>query len=163
MTTPTVVPAETITETTTEIPVITDTTTGTGTGADTATGSGSGEVPAAAATGQQNTPVIGAQSAPVSAGQYARTWAEQWRRNWTPPELWTHGRPSLRASWLWAVRGEHLPEDEQMRHASRAGAGALIPFRALFLYLDWIFERPSRVIAAAVLVLAVIQPFHPMF
>lgn len=142
MTTPTVVPAETPTETTT----VTDT-----------------DAPADTAPAGPTTPVIGAESAPVSAGQYARTWAEQWRRNWVPPQLWTHGRPSLKASWLWALHGEHLPEDEQARHASRAGTGALLPFRALFLYLDWIFERWSRVIAATVLVLTLIQMIHPMF
>jgi hypothetical protein len=133
---------ETENETTSEIPAVT------------------GTAPAAAGPDR---PVIGAESAPVSAAEYARTWADVWRKNWIPPQLWTHGRPSLKASWLWATRGEHLPEDEPVRHASRAGTGALLPFRALFLYLDWIFERWSRVIAAAVLVLAIVQMIHPMF
>lgn len=146
MTTTVVVPPETENETTTEIAAVTD-------------AAATDPAPAAAAEKL----VIGAKSAPISAGDYAKNYAEELRKNWTPPDLWTHGRPSLRASWLWACHGEHLPEDEQVRHASRAGAGALIPFRALFLFLDWIFERWSRVIAAAVLVLAVIQVIHPIF
>ncbi|MFC0431039.1 hypothetical protein [Kutzneria buriramensis] len=115
------------------------------------------------ATPPADTPVIGTETAPVSLNEYAQAWATGMRQHWTPPDLWENGRPALKQSWMWAMYGQHLPDDEQVRLGSRAGTGVLIPFRALFLYLDWIFERWSRVIAAAVLVLAVIQAVHPIF
>jgi hypothetical protein len=109
------------------------------------------------------TPVVGAESAPVSLGDYSREWADKVRTHWTPPELWATSRPPLQATWLWAIRGQHLPEQANVRLAARIGAIASIPFRALFLFLDWLFERWSRVLAAAVLILVVIQMIHPMF
>lgn len=166
MTTTTVVPAETATEITTEIPVITDATPPPPPESSAASADDVEDGPvddtAPAGPGESDTPVIGADTAPVSLNEHAKTWAEQLRGNWTPPDLWNHGRPSLKSSWLWAIKGQHLPDDPRMRTASRAGTGALIPFRALFLGLDWIFERMSRVVAALVLIFAVIQMIHPM-
>lgn len=111
----------------------------------------------------QDKPVIGATTAPVSLGEYAQTWASGMRRHWTPPDLWENGRPALKESWQWALYGEHLPDDEQIRRGARVMTAIRLPFRALFLYLDWIFERDSRLVAALLLVLALIQVINPIF
>ncbi|PXY16568.1 hypothetical protein [Prauserella muralis] len=117
-----------------------------------------------AAAAKPDKPVIGAQSAPVTLAEHSRQWAAQARQQWTPPDLWEHGRPPLKSTWLWARHGQHLPEDEAVRNVSRVTAAIRLPFRALCLYLDWIFDRDSRVVAAVVLVLVVIQAvFHPFF
>ncbi|KAA2248682.1 hypothetical protein F0L68_39730 [Solihabitans fulvus] len=114
-------------------------------------------------TSPQDKPVIGAETAPVSLGEHTRTWAHGMRRHWTPPDLWEHGRPALKDTWLWARYGQHLPDDEQVRLGSRVTAGIRLPFRALLLYLDWVFERDSRLVAALVLVFVVVQAIHPIF
>jgi hypothetical protein len=108
-------------------------------------------------------PIIGTKSASVSAGEHAKTFWTQLRRHFTPPDLWANGRPSLQGSWLWAKHGEHLPDDENVRTGSRVVAWILLPFRAVFLYLDWIFDRGSRVVAAAILVFVVLQIINPIF
>lgn len=113
--------------------------------------------------GSDDVPAIGAETAPISIGEHASAWASDLRTDWTPPDLWTRGRPPLRDTWLWAVHGEHLPDHVQMGTGCQAAAWVLLPFRALFLSLDWIFERISRVLAAAVLLFAVLQLIHPMF
>lgn len=95
-------------------------------------------------------PVVGSEQAPESLGEHTR----QWLGHVTPPDLWRHGRPSLKASWVWAKHGTHLPDEELARLGSRVGAGITIPLRALLLYLDWLLERPSRFLAAALLVTA---------
>lgn len=105
-------------------------------------------------------PVVGAEPAPESLTDYSRKWVA----GWTPPDLWDNGRPSLKSTWLWARYGEHLPDDDTVRAASRVTAVLRLPIRALLLYLDWVFERDSRVVAAALLALVVIQAvFHPFF
>lgn len=130
------------------------------------------EIPAVTEQGEQHSPaadtpvkpVIGAETAPVSLAEHSKQWAEKTRQHWTPPDVWEKPRPPLKSAWLWARYGEHLPDDEAVRTASRVTAAIRLPFKALFLYLDWIFDRDSRVVAAAVLVLVVIQAvFHPFF
>lgn len=131
------------------------------------------EIPAVPAEVQPSTsaaealdakPVLGAESAPVSLAEHSHLWADKARRHWTPPDVWEKPRPPLKSAWLWARYGEHLPADEAVRNVSRVTAAIRLPFKALFLYLDWIFDRDSRVVAAAVLVLVVIQAvFHPFF
>jgi hypothetical protein len=106
-------------------------------------------------TTTEDQPVV--EPAPVSIGEHTRTWAAGLRGRFTPPDLWTNDRPSLRQSWEWAVRGEHLPDDDPVRLTACIVAGITIPLRAVLLYLDWLLEHPSRLVAAAVLVFAVIQ------
>jgi hypothetical protein len=108
-------------------------------------------------------PVIGATSAPTSLSDHAKQWGNGVVSGFTPPELWTNGRPSLKASWVWARHGEHLPDDDAARLGSRIAAGITIPLRAVLLYLDWLLERPSRFVAALVLVLVIVQILHPIF
>lgn len=95
----------------------------------------------------QPPPVVGAESAPESLPAHTR----RWLGHVTPPDLWRHGRPSLKTSWVWAKHGTHLPDDELARLGSRIGAGITIPVRAVLLYADWLLERPSRFVAAALL------------
>jgi hypothetical protein len=114
--------------------------------------------PAAAAK-----PVIGTETAEVSAAEHAKTWWEQMKRQFTPPDIWTKETPPLQSSWLWAKHGQHLPEDEHARTGARGVAMVLLPFEALFLYLAWIFRNGSRVVAAAALVLVVLQIVCPIF
>lgn len=104
----------------------------------------------------EDRPVIGAESAPVSLSEHSRTWAGAARQWVRPPDLWHSERPSLKASWVWALHGEHLPDVDTARLGSRLGAGITIPIRAVLLYLDWLAERPSRLTAAALLVAVVV-------
>lgn len=116
---------------------------------------------AADAAGQ---PVLGAETAPTSLAEHSKQWADKAGKHWTPPDIWNNPRPSLKTLWVRARYGEQLPDDETMRTVSAATAVARFPFLALFAYLSWVFEANSRVAAAAVLVLVVVQAiFHPFF
>lgn len=97
-------------------------------------------------------PVIGTDTAPVSLAEHSRAWATAAQKWVQPPDLWHTERPSLKASWVWAMHGEHLPDVDTARLGSRIGAAITIPARAVLLYLDWLAERPSRLVAAALLV-----------
>lgn len=83
-----------------------------------------------------------------SIREHARTVATHWR----PPDVWNHDRPCLKASWEWAAHGEHLPDDEGVRLGSRVATGLLLPLQAAALWLAWVTERGSRVLAAALLI-----------
>jgi len=137
---------ESTTEITTEIPVVTEESTQ--------------DSPVAGSTAA---PVIGSETAPISLAEHSKQFAERARQHWTPPNVWEQPRPPLKATWLFARYGEHLPDDETVRKASRVTAGLRLPFKALFLTLDWVFDRDSRVVAAALLVLAVIQALWAPF
>ncbi|GAA4672455.1 hypothetical protein [Amycolatopsis dongchuanensis] len=140
-------PPETATEVTTEIPAVSEQ-----------------DTPGSPVSSRPAEQPLGAESAPVSLADYSKQWADKARRHWTPPDVWDKPRPPLKSAWLWARYGEHLPDDNAVRTVSRVTAAIRLPFKALFLYLDWIFDRDSRVVAAAVLVLVVIQAvFHPFF
>lgn len=108
-------------------------------------------------------PVIGAETAEISAAEHAKTWLEHLKREFTPPDIWSKASPPLQSGWLWAKHGKHLPDDEQVRTGSCGVAMVLLPLEALFLYLAWIFRRGSRVVAAAALVLVVLQIVCPIF
>lgn len=94
--------------------------------------------------------VVGAESAPVSLSHHM----SEWTKTVTPPDLWRHGRPSLKTSWVWARHGQHLPNDDTARLGSQIGAAITIPLRAVLLYLDWLLERPSRAVFALLLLTA---------
>jgi hypothetical protein len=78
-------------------------------------------------------------------------------RHWMPPDLWNNGAPPLKETWDFARYGEHVPEDEAARAGSQIATAITIPLRALWLYLDWLSRRLSRLIAAAVLVFVLIM------
>lgn len=103
-------------------------------------------------TPDDDTPApVGAEPAPVSLSDHLRAWPAAIQKWAQPPDLWNEGRPSLRQSWIWARHGEHLPDVDVARLGSRIGAGITIPARALLLGIDWTLERPSRLVAAALL------------
>lgn len=94
--------------------------------------------------------VVGSPSAPMSLSQHM----SEWVKTVTPPDLWRHGRPSLKTSWVWARHGQHLPNDDTARLGSQVGAYITFPLRAALLYLDWLLERPSRAVFALLLLTA---------
>src|SRR5699024_1392822 len=98
------------------------------------------------------TTVVGADAAPVSLSHHVSEWA----KNITPPDLWRNGRPPLKRSWTWARHGQHMPNDDTARMGTQIGAWITLPLRAVCLYLDWLLERPSRAVFAAVLITSVV-------
>lgn len=93
----------------------------------------------------------------LTLGEYSRSWAANVRREFTPPNLWSQERPSLRASWLYARHGEQAGPDSTGRRMCQGSAWFAVPLRALALFVDWLAERPSRFLAAAVLYLVLAQ------
>lgn len=96
-------------------------------------------------------------------GSFARAWAKGVRAEFPPPNLWSHARPSLRESWLYARHGGQAAAHGAGRRMCRGSAWLAVPLRAVALFTDWLAERPSRLLAAAVfyLVLAQIIPIAP--
>lgn len=72
-------------------------------------------------------------------------------RHFTPPDIVRNDRPSLSKRWAYADRGEWTTKDGAPRTAGRAYNIAVAPLSAALLYVDWIIERPSRLIVAVVL------------
>jgi hypothetical protein len=80
---------------------------------------------------------------------------------WVPPDIWHQPRPGLADRWAYAARGEWTG-DGAIRRAGQVYAVAVaFPAAVLLLLVDWIFERPSR-LAAAALLLAVCSQFPPL-
>lgn len=90
-------------------------------------------------------------------GEFSRSWAANVRKEFTPPNLWSQERPSLRASWLYARYGEQAAPGSAGRRMCRGSAWLAVPLRGLALFVDWLAERPSRFLAAAVLYLVLAQ------
>lgn len=78
-------------------------------------------------------------------------------QQFTPPRLWDEQPPPLKATLEWARSGEHLPLEDLSRHGSRGWAWVAVGLRAIALYLDWIFQRGSRTVAALLLFLVINQ------
>jgi hypothetical protein len=100
---------------------------------------------------------------PATAGEFLQVWWRGVAGEFTPPNLWTHSRPPLRESWLYAAYGKQAAEFGAGRQMSRAAAWIAIPLRALALWLDWCAERPSRFCVAAILYFVTAQflPISP--
>jgi hypothetical protein len=76
----------------------------------------------------------------------------------TPPDVWAADRPALRAVWAYARRGEWTTRTGVWRRAGCVYAFAVaVPVTALAYYLAWICERPSRLLAAALLLIVFAQ------
>jgi hypothetical protein len=69
----------------------------------------------------------------------------------TPPQLWSEPVPQLRATWDYAAKGEQCPEEGIARAGARAYAAVTLPVRFGLLSVDWLIQRPARLIAAIVL------------
>jgi hypothetical protein len=103
--------------------------------------------------------------APLTLGDYFGDHLD-WLRNaaetFTPPDIWSKDRPSLSQVWAYAARGEWTGPDGAPRRAGQLYAlGVALPAAVVAYALAWVFERPARLIAAAVLV-AVLTQIPPL-
>lgn len=73
-------------------------------------------------------------------------------RVFIPPKLITERRPSLKEQWYYAHGGEHLPERGVWRFLAMAYAVLVsLPTSCLAYVYEWVWERPTRALAAFVL------------
>ncbi|MCP2340187.1 hypothetical protein [Actinomadura rupiterrae] len=78
---------------------------------------------------------------------------------WTPPDIWSHDRPSLERVWAYAARGAWTTPSGALRWLGRLYAVPAAVVIGLLYGLAWIVERPSRLIAAlALLAVAGVWP-----
>lgn len=97
----------------------------------------------------------------------AAVWAEWQPRfqrllcHFTPPDIVGNDRPGLAKRWSYADRAEWTTEGGVPRGAGRVYNIAVAPLSAALLYLDWIIERPTRLIVAGALVFLLAQ-FPPL-
>jgi hypothetical protein len=76
----------------------------------------------------------------------------------TPPDIVSEDRPSLKKVWAHAARGEWTRKTGLPRRVGQIDALFIsVPFVALFYLCAWTVERPSRRIAAAVLLVLLFQ------
>ena len=67
-----------------------------------------------------------------------------------PPDLWSDDRPSLRKVWLYGVYGRWTAADGFVRFAGAAYATVIaMPVTTVLYLVQWIFERPARLLVAA--------------
>src|SRR2546430_4533298 len=78
-----------------------------------------------------------------------------------PPDPWSKGSPPLADTWRYVVHGEHLPPQGLARLlAIGYGAVVCLPLRTVLAVLDWIIERPARmVVCLALLALFAQTPY----
>jgi hypothetical protein len=104
----------------------------------------------------------GAEAVPVKtverlAGGW-RTLAAAAAAQWTPPDVWADGRPALEQVWAYARHGEWTTRSGVWRWAGCIYAFAVaVPVPRTANYLAWICERPSRLLAAALLLIVFAQ------
>lgn len=83
------------------------------------------------------------------------TWSDRLAdtaRGFSPPDIWSTDRPSLSQVWAYAARGDWTGESGLPRRAGQAYAVLVaVPVTAVTYLLAWAAERPSRLIAAVVL------------
>lgn len=83
------------------------------------------------------------------------TWSDRLAdtaRGFTPPDIWSTDRPSLSLLWAYAARGDWTGDTGLPRRAGQAYAVLVaVPVTAVTYLLAWAAERPSRLIAAVVL------------
>lgn len=68
-----------------------------------------------------------------------------------PPQLWSEAVPPLRATWSYLTEGEQCAEEGPARAGARIYAGICLPVRGVLLSLDWLVQRPARLLAALTL------------
>lgn len=119
------------------------------------------------ASARESTPES-AQSQPDSAPSSESTdappsvtWSEHLagaRDVLTPPDIWSQERPSLSQVWAHATHGDWTRKTGLPRRAGQIDALFIaVPLVGLAYLLAWIVERPSRRIAAAVLLVLLAQ------
>lgn len=83
-------------------------------------------------------------------------WWVRLRGHVVPPEIWRNPRPSLSDLWAYARHGSWTTGDTPLRRAGQVYALLVaLPAHAAGYWLLWLVERPTRLAAAAVLVVAV--------
>lgn len=76
----------------------------------------------------------------------------------TPPDIWSTDRPSLSLMWAYAAHGDWTGDTGLPRRAGQAYAVLVaVPVTAVTYLLAWAAERPSRLIAAIVLLVVLFQ------
>lgn len=79
----------------------------------------------------------------------------------TPPDIWSDKRPSLRDLWLYGVYGRWTHASGPVRFAGAAYATVIaFPLHAIGYSVLWIFERPARLLIAAILVALTYLTLH---
>ncbi|MFE0270466.1 hypothetical protein ACFWZ7_24785 [Nocardiopsis alba] len=93
-------------------------------------------------------------------GERLATWA---RSSFVPPEIWSQDRPSLAKQLAYARQGLWGPRTGWHRTAAQVVFWAVsFPTSVAAYALEWVGERPSRWIAAVVLISLIYQiPFVP--
>jgi hypothetical protein len=80
----------------------------------------------------------------------------------TPPDIWNVGRSALADAKAYADRGEWTGRDGIPRKIGQTYFWFVsLPVRTVLAYIDWIVERPSRLVAALALLLVLAQ-FPPV-
>jgi hypothetical protein len=76
----------------------------------------------------------------------------------TPPDIWSQERPSLSQMWAYAAHGEWTNPKGAPRRVGQAYAAVVaFPVAGLAYLLAWVAERPSRLLAAIVLLVLLAQ------
>jgi hypothetical protein len=89
-----------------------------------------------------------ARPAPSTLTQLG-AWA---RASLVPPEIWGEDRPSLKRQYAYARRGQWGPQAGPVRTAGVVAFWVVsFPTSVAAYYVEWVGERPSRWLAAAVL------------
>lgn len=101
-----------------------------------------------------------AQSQPDSAVTFG-DWIRDVGALFTPPDIVKEDRPSMRKRWAYASRGEWTARTGVYRRAGQAYAIFAVAVSSVLAYIDWVFERPSRLAAAIALVMLLAQ-FPPL-
>lgn len=129
--------------------------------ADTVVGDPNASVRAPAREDHDPTAQSTPQSALTESDQYWDVWG--WIKDLiTPPAIWTEGSEPLEQEWAYACRGEWTSKDGIPRKAGQVYALLIaLPVLAVADYLKWIIKRPSRLIAAGLL-LFVLAQFPPV-
>lgn len=78
-------------------------------------------------------------------------WLQPLMSGFTPPDIVRQDRPSLRKVWAYGARGAYTAESGSWRAAGRLYSFAASAAIGVLYYLAWLVERPSRLLAAAVL------------
>jgi hypothetical protein len=102
-----------------------------------------------------------AQSIPTLSEHLAET-RGRWLAWVTPPDIWSQDRPGLSKTWAYASRGAWARPTGPSRRLGQAYVAVVaFPVKAACQLIDWLVERPSRLVAAGVL-LVVLAQFPPV-
>lgn len=88
----------------------------------------------------------------VTASDYVAEIVEWSRSTFTPPDIWSTDRAALHKVWAYACHGEWTTDAGLTRTLGQIYALTVaVPLIAVCAATEWVVERPSRLVAAAVL------------